>query len=56
MELKDFVSESLSQIMNGVIEAQHNMNKNRWSGEISPQIKSNWEKSGLIFSQSGMPM
>lgn len=56
MELKDFVSESLTQIMSGVIEAQQTMNENQWGGEISPQIKTNWEKTGLVFSQSGMPV
>lgn len=56
MELKDFVRESLSQILNGVIEAQNSLRENGCGGEISPAVKTDWEKSGLLFGQNGMPI
>ncbi len=56
MELKDFVRESLTQIMIGVSEAQSTLEEKGQDGEISPSITSEREKSNMIFSPSGMPI
>lgn len=56
MELKDFVRESLTQIMLGVSEAQRILAEENKGGEISPSISSERGKSNMIFSPSGMPI
>lgn len=55
MELKDFVKESLVQIISAVTEAQKEIAIIS-TGEISPGIKSNREKSSQTFSTNGMPI
>lgn len=56
MELKDFVRESLSQIITGVVEAQKELRKTGINGEISPSIKSDPSNTKLLMGQSGMPV
>ena len=56
MELKDFVRESLSQIVGGVVEAQQELLNSGVTGEISPSIKTEWGKTDLVIGQSGMPI
>jgi len=55
VELKEFVKESLVQIIQAVSEAQKQIAE-LGGGEISPSIKSEWEKTGLMFSSNGMPI
>ena len=55
MELKEFVKESLVQIICGVSEAQKEI-ATIGASEISPAIASDWATAGQIFSPNGMPI
>jgi len=55
VELKDFVKESLVQIIGGVSEAQKEIAM-LGCGEISPAIGSKWADAGQVFSPNGMPI
>lgn len=59
MELRDFVKESLIQIVQGVGDAQTELNGSKSSGAISPEVRNNWatmESKGVLLSQAGSPI
>ncbi len=56
MELKDFVKETLTNIVTGITESQKFMKENNYNGEICPIISSEWVKSGYVFSEGGKPI
>lgn len=56
LELRDFVRESLRQIIGGVVEAQHALAEGGLGGEISPTVKSEWTQSPVAYGESGMPI
>ena len=56
MELKDFVKETLVQVIGGIVEAQNVIRSTGLSAEIAPQLRNNretLEKQGKSISNSG---
>ena len=56
MELKEFVKETLTNIITGIYDSQKFMEDNNYDGEICPKISSDWEKTGYVFSEGGKPI
>lgn len=56
MELKDFIKETLTSIISGVNESQSYVREKSIDCEICPKIKTKYEDTGYIFSESGKPI
>jgi hypothetical protein len=59
MELRDFVKESLIQIVHGVSDAQLALAESKSNGAVSPEIRNNWglmESKGVLLTQAGVPV
>lgn len=59
MELRDFIKESLVQIIQGVSDAQHQIQAATSQGAISPRIRNDWstlDKKGVLYNQDGCPL
>jgi hypothetical protein len=56
MELRDFIKETMISIIVGVKETQSYIRTEQLDCEICPKIKTNYEKTGFIFSESGKPI
>jgi hypothetical protein len=56
MELKEFIKETLTSIISGVAESQAYIREKNIECEVCPKIKSKYEETGCIFSDSGKPI
>ena len=59
MELRDFVRESLIQIVQGVSDAQKELVNSHSLGSISPEIRNNreaLESKGILLTPEGTPV
>ena len=59
MELRDFIRESLIQIVRGVAEAKDALVKSNSTGSISPLLRTSWatlESMGVLLTEAGAPV
>lgn len=56
MELREFISEALSQIVRGVHDSQIEIASSGSGGIVSPPIQTEWEKAGYVFAKGGLPV